>query len=187
MAKHEEIIANQEALTEAANQCVLALDLVKSAIERSGIEVADGTPVSEYGGMIGGCIRPSGTLEVTENGQHDVTEYASVNVNVATGGGCGEINTGTCTIKVTVPASSNYYFAYEKVSGGDVAYQIDRNYTDGTVTKTVRCDSVMYIQASNIKGAEISGGELLRLASGYGVAYKAPSIAGAAATITLSS
>lgn len=34
-----------------------------------------------------GYIKPSGELEVTENGTHDVTAYASVNVNVATGGG----------------------------------------------------------------------------------------------------
>ena len=70
MAKHEEIIANQEALTEAANQSVLALDLVKSAIERSGTEVADGTPVSEYGGMIDG---------IYEAGQQDVLNALSNN------------------------------------------------------------------------------------------------------------
>jgi hypothetical protein len=36
-----------------------------------------------------GYIKPSGELEVTENGTHDVTAYASVNVNVPTGGGGG--------------------------------------------------------------------------------------------------
>lgn len=36
-----------------------------------------------------GYIVPSGELEVTKNGTHDVTEYASVNVNVPTGGGGG--------------------------------------------------------------------------------------------------
>ena len=34
-----------------------------------------------------GYIKPGGTLEVTENGTHDVAEYASVNVNIPTGGG----------------------------------------------------------------------------------------------------
>lgn len=32
-------------------------------------------------------IEPAGTKEITENGTHDVREYASVNVNVAAGGG----------------------------------------------------------------------------------------------------
>lgn len=37
-----------------------------------------------------GYIRPEGTLEVTENGTHDVTAFASVNVNVQAGGGADD-------------------------------------------------------------------------------------------------
>ena len=42
----------------------------------------------------GGYIKPSGTLEIIENGTHDVTEYQSVNVNVAASGGSGAIVEG---------------------------------------------------------------------------------------------
>ena len=45
------------------------------------------SPVSVNVPIPDGYIQPSGTLEVTENGQHDVTAYASVNVNVEASGG----------------------------------------------------------------------------------------------------
>ena len=133
-----------------------------------------------------GYIVPSGELEVTENGTFDVSDKASVKVNVPTSGGGGEVNTGTCTVKITVPSVSNYYSAYEQVGNDAVSYKIERNYTSGTLTKTVRCDSVMYIQASTIKGAEIADGEVLYLASGYGIAYKTPSASGTSVQVTLS-
>ena len=97
----------------------------------------------------------------------------------------GEINMGTCTVKITVPSTSNYYFAYENVSSGAISYAIDRNYTGATLTKTVRCDSVMYIQGASIKGATLSDGELLKFVSGYGIAYKTPITDGVTVQITL--
>lgn len=45
------------------------------------------SPVSVNVPVPDGYIQPSGELEVTENGTHDVTAYASVNVNVEASGG----------------------------------------------------------------------------------------------------
>ena len=105
---------------------------------------------------------------------------------INTGG--GQINTGTCSVKIAVPGTGNYYFAYEQVeSSGNIAYRIDRNYlsSGAASTKTVRCDSIMYIQASGINGVEISDGELIYILSNYGVVYKTPHTAGATAEIVL--
>lgn len=38
-----------------------------------------------------GYIKPSGAKTITTNGVHDVAQYTSVNVNVPTGGGSGEV------------------------------------------------------------------------------------------------
>lgn len=49
-------------------------------------------------------IQPSGTLAVTENGTHDVKNYASVSVSVAGSGSGGGTGGGTCTVSIITPS-----------------------------------------------------------------------------------
>lgn len=44
----------------------------------------------KVGAIPSSYVKPSGTLSITENGTHDVTNYASVEVNVANSGGSPE-------------------------------------------------------------------------------------------------
>lgn len=65
-----------------------------------------------------GYVKPSGTLEVTENGTHDVSEYASVDVNISTSGGTdtrfADAAMGTLLVADddTVTTARQYAFAY---------------------------------------------------------------------------
>lgn len=53
-------------------------------------------------------ITPTGELEITENGQKDVTNYKTVKVNVPTAGGTGEGITETATGDYTVAGTSTF-------------------------------------------------------------------------------
>lgn len=107
--------------------------------------------------------------------------------NKASGGGNSgdEINTETCTVHINVPSTSNYYICRENVgSDGSVSYNMQRTYTGTDITVKARCDSVMYILASTIRGVELSAGELLKLTSGTGATYKVPSTPDITAEVT---
>lgn len=70
-----------------------------------------------------GYIKPSGELEVTENGTHDVTAYASVNVNVAgsgSGGGITADQIATGAIEGNLSISANNVNPYAFYGNGKI-------------------------------------------------------------------
>lgn len=143
----------------------------------------------EYGGKILiDLTQDTVTPETLAKGEiaHNAAGEQITGTMESGGGGGSEVNTDTCTIVIGVPSKTNYYICCEIVSGGAIAYNITRHYTDGNITKTARCGSVMYVVAGTIKGATVTDGEVLRVVSGQGLVYKTPSTKGASVQITLS-
>lgn len=68
-------------------------------------------------------IIPSGTLQITENGTYDVTDKASVNVNVPTSGGVEEVATAAAMNALLVEANVGKYYKFTGTT--------DSNYTNG--------------------------------------------------------
>ena len=66
-----------------------------------------------------GGTTPTGTLNITENGTYDVTEYASASVNVAGSGG-GGASVETCTVTITAENGILRYSATKYVDGAMV-------------------------------------------------------------------
>lgn len=70
----------------------------------------------------GDYIKPSGTKSITENGTHDVTAFASVNINVPTSGGNSSVTPGSYTSTVgdsitSVDWTNVYNGTYKTLNG----------------------------------------------------------------------
>ena len=129
---------------------------IKSAIEEKGVTVGDGT----------------------------IDTYAEKISQISSGGGGTEVNMGTCTVKMYLPYSSKYIFAYEQIEGSVVSPKFDVENASGTFTKTVRCDSIMYIIHNFPYTVDATDGEVLKKVNNAGIMYKTPSTEGATATLT---
>ena len=80
------------------------------------------------------CPTPSGTLEITENGTHDVTSYASANVNVPTEGGI-DTSDATATAEEILRGETAYVNG-EKITG-NVPFYLSKTFNHGEDDTTI--------------------------------------------------
>jgi len=111
-----------------------AKDGIADAITAKGgiVSVGDGFEdfASDIGSIPGG-ITPAGTIAITSNGTHDVTNYANANVNVA-------IPTYTGSYDVTPSATSNIVLETK-----------DKKMTDNLTVRKIPYESVSNPQGGN--------------------------------------
>lgn len=91
-AELRELIETAEALPDAGGEPVLqgkSVTPTKAVQEVTADDGYDGLEKVTVGEIPDEYIVPSGTKTITENGTHDVAEFASVEVNVEAGGGGG--------------------------------------------------------------------------------------------------
>lgn len=151
-------------LNKNIHQAIQDFDSIQQAIIDKGVEVPSDTPTREYDEKIREIetgITPSGTLNITENGEYDVTEYASAEVDVPQPSGKINITENGTDIDVARYAKANV-----NVSEGKYDIETDFEIVDGhlKIAKTeVNGDYVVYIpnNVTSINGYAFNGNEFI--------------------------
>lgn len=127
---------NKTSLVDAVNETFQDVSngksLVASAITDKGIQTASDATFQTMATNISNIqtgITPTGTINITTNGTHDVTNYASANVSVS-GGASPTLITKNITANGTYNASTDSADGYSSVT---VSVQ-PTNYRGGTFT-----------------------------------------------------
>lgn len=113
-------IAEKDVTSQGNGTKAKALEVLGNVLEAKGIQQLEGDDaiyaLSQYaqrkssdtvaaalgvGGCASGMVKPEGTIAITENGTHDVAQYATANVSVSGGG------SSTQTLTVTKSAASD--------------------------------------------------------------------------------